>query len=137
MNRSAFPFVCGRYGRPGSAVPSPQRGHGLPEGVGLREVVHRHLDVVVAGPALPLPADRPPQEPVPPTVRDAGQLLHVEVDELARPLPNGVDGHAGAPVEGGQPGVAMAAEDAVGGGPGVPEVGGEPVRAGAECPPDP
>ncbi|GAA3352186.1 hypothetical protein GCM10017744_000050 [Streptomyces antimycoticus] len=93
-------------------------------------VIQCGVEEGIAGPALVLTAGRPAQGFVAAAIGDTAELLHIDVDQLARPGAFiAADGFAGGPVAGGKWWQAVALEDAVGGGGGDTGTGGQPQWA--------
>jgi len=64
-----------------------------------RVIVHRHVDVVVAHPdSLVGGGGASSQGPMPSSWADASELLHVNVQELTRSVPDVADGNPSGPV---------------------------------------
>jgi len=96
-------------------------------------VVHGHVQVFVAG-APTFGGRAAPEHLVTPAVRDAGQLLGVQVQELPGTFLLIADHLPGGPVQIGKPGEAVPAQHTVDGRAGEPEARGEHVWAETELP---
>lgn len=110
-------------------------------GVGLDEgdagaVVHGHVQKVKAA-APPTGRGGAPAEPMPTAGRDPGQLLDIEMDQVAGPRPLVAHGAPGRPVEIGQARHPMPAQHAVDGRAGHSQEPSQTMRAPASRPPHP
>src|SRR5207302_6392334 len=118
----SVPARCARRGRRRAGRLEQERGRGrtaliraAPDVGEPGAVVHRHVQVVVAGALVARGRRGAAEEAVTAPERNAAQLLGIEVQQLPRMLAHVADWDPRAAVAVAQPGDAMPAQDAVDG----------------------